>query len=66
MLLFTHQLGVFFLFGLATTFDRCTTFAQLAGLGLLLLFDIFAVDLGKNVFDTRVGVCVNKMSEEVS
>jgi hypothetical protein len=64
-LLFANQLGIFFLFGFAATFYSCAALAQLVGLGLLFLLDIFAIDLGEYFLDAWVGVGVDEMAKQV-
>jgi hypothetical protein len=65
MLLFSHQLGVFLLLGLAPPLSSRSALAHFAGFGLLYILSILAVDLGENLLDVRVWVRVDEMAEQI-
>jgi hypothetical protein len=65
VLLLAHQLGIFFLLRLTTPLSSSSSLANLASLGLLDLLGVLAVDLGKNLLDVRIRVCINEVAEQV-
>jgi hypothetical protein len=65
VLFFAHQFSVLFLLGLAPPLSSSSALADFVGFGLLELFGILAVDLGENLLDVWVGVCVDEMAEQV-
>jgi hypothetical protein len=65
MLLFPHQLRVFFLLCLPAPFYSRTTLPHLAILRLCLVFGVLTIDFGEDIFNARVGVRVDEMAEQI-
>jgi hypothetical protein len=65
MLLFSDQLRILFLFGLATSLGGCTTLAQLTALRLGFVFSVLTVDLGEDVLDAGIGIGVDEVAEQI-
>jgi hypothetical protein len=63
MLLLAHQLSILLLLSFPPALSSGAALPDLAGLGLLRLFCVLAVDLGENLLDARVGVRVDEVAE---
>jgi hypothetical protein len=63
MLLFADQFSVLFLLSFAPSLRSSATLAHFARLGLLDFLLVLAVDLGENLLDMGVWVCVDEMAE---